>query len=80
MVECRSDYEYAQRPLAFTWHGERYLVSQILNTWRTPNEKFFQVSTTDGSAFTLIYLESDDQWSVELYQLSTNLAPHKENS
>ena len=65
-VECRSDSEYAERPLALTWNGKRYEVVEILARWRTPGEKFFRVRTTDEQIFELIYREGPDEWKIKI--------------
>ncbi len=64
-VECRSDAEYADRPLALTWEGRRLEVAEILATWRGPGEKGFRVKTADGQAFELAYRELTDEWHVQ---------------
>jgi hypothetical protein len=69
LVECRSDYEYAQRPLAFTCQGQRLEVIQLLDTWRTPSGNHFRVLASDQIIYTLTYKEAYDQWSVEIYEL-----------
>lgn len=65
IVECRSDSEYAERPLALIWNGCRYEIAEILSRWRGPNEKGFRVKTTNGQAFELIYREIPDEWQVQ---------------
>lgn len=65
IVECRSDTEYAERPLALTWRGQRLEVAEILARWRGPNEKGFRVKTTDGQAFELTHREVPDEWQVQ---------------
>ena len=65
IVECRSDTEYAERPLAFTWEGERLRVEKILSRWREPDAKGFRVRTTKGQVFVLIYRERIDEWQVQ---------------
>ncbi len=64
-VECRSDTEYAERPLSLIWQGSRYEIAEILARWRGPGEKGFRVKTTDGSAFELTYQEVSDDWQVQ---------------
>ena len=64
-VECRSDSEYAERPLAITWQGRRYEIAEILARWRGPVEKGFRVKTTDGQAFELTYREVSDEWEIQ---------------
>ncbi len=65
-VECRSDSEFAERPLALTWQGRRLEIAEILARWRGPNEKGFRVKTTDGQAFDLTYREIPDEWHIQL--------------
>ena len=66
IVECRSDSEYAERPLAVAWLGQRLDVAEILARWRGPNEKGFRVKTVDGRIFELTYREIPDEWKVIL--------------
>jgi hypothetical protein len=63
-VECRSDFEYAQQPVALYWQGKRLQVSQVLGAWRTPQGKRFFVRSEDGQQFELTYDEASDQWVI----------------
>jgi len=63
-VECRSDSEYAERPVAVWWQGERLEVAQILRRWRSPSGKGFQVQTREGKDFELFYDLIADAWRV----------------
>jgi hypothetical protein len=65
MVECRSDSEYAERPLALTWEDRRLEVAEILARWRGQGEKGFRVKTVDGQAFELTYREIPDEWVIQ---------------
>jgi hypothetical protein len=64
-VECRSDSEYADRPLALDWQGRRLEIAEILAQWRGPGEKGFRVKTADGQAFELTYREIPDEWQIQ---------------
>jgi hypothetical protein len=64
-VECRSENEYAQRPLAFYWTGQRLLVSEVLTEARTPLGKSFWVRTAELNSFELTYIEYLDQWHIQ---------------
>lgn len=64
-VECRSDSEYAERPLALTWEGRRLEIAEILASWRGPGEKGFRVKTVEGLAFELAYRELPDEWQIQ---------------
>ncbi len=63
-VECRSDIEYAERPLAFTWQGQRHEIQDILQAWRIPNGKRFRVLTTDDQIFDLFFDEPTAEWQI----------------
>jgi hypothetical protein len=64
-VECRSDSEYAERPLALTWGAQRLEIAEILARWHGPGERGFRVKTVDGQAFELTYRELPDEWLVQ---------------
>lgn len=64
-VECRSDTEYAERPLSLLWQGRRYEIVEIISRWHGPGEKGFCVQTTTGLAFELTYQEISDDWHVQ---------------
>ena len=64
-VECRSDTEYAERPLSLLWRGSRHEIAEIISRWRGPGEKGFRVKTTEGMAFELTYQEVSDDWHVQ---------------
>lgn len=63
-VECRSDYRYAQRPVALYWQGERLEISKVEGEWRIPEGQRFQVRVPDGHSFLLYYNEAQDEWQV----------------
>jgi len=65
-VECRSDAEYAERPLSLIWQGCRLEIAEIFARWRGPGEKGFRVKTVKGLAFELTYLEISDDWHIQL--------------
>lgn len=64
IVECHSEFEYPERPVAFTWQGERIHIDEIVAQWRTPNGKRFRVSCEDGRAFEIVFTEDTDQWDI----------------
>ncbi len=63
-MECRSDGDYAGRPLAIHWQGRRLVVAELLDAWRAPDGKCYRVSTQDGGIFELHYSEPEDAWSI----------------
>lgn len=65
IVECRSDSEYAERPLSLAWDGSRYEIAEIVARWRGPSEKGFRVKTVEGLAFDLTHREISDEWLVQ---------------
>jgi hypothetical protein len=64
LVECRSGSEYAERPLAFRWQGQRLEVAEVAGRGRTPLGRYFRVQTRDGRLFDLVYTELDETWQV----------------
>jgi hypothetical protein len=64
LVECHSDHEYAEKPLALTWKGQRLEIAGILSQWRIPGARCFRVSTQDGQIFELFYGELYDEWRI----------------
>jgi hypothetical protein len=64
-VECRSEYQYAERPEAFSWNGERVIVTEIIAHWRSPQGMHFQVLTATHGIFYLSYLEREGIWEVQ---------------
>ncbi|HJW91141.1 MAG TPA: hypothetical protein VJ436_10920 [Anaerolineales bacterium] len=63
-VECHSGFEYAQRPVAFTWQGARLRVNRILEQARIPEGKRFLVQAGNQQEFYLFYAESLDEWTI----------------
>jgi hypothetical protein len=64
IVECHSGYEYAERPTAVWWEGQRREVAAVEAQWRIAGGKKFRVRTVDGLVFELLYVELYDEWRV----------------
>lgn len=64
LVECHSGFEYAERPLALYWEGQRLEISKTEAEWSIPGGKNFRVRTTDGRTFELFYGELYDEWRI----------------
>ena len=64
IVECHSDFEYAEKPVALTWKDQRLEISEIVERWRIPGAKCFRVRTTDRQIFELFYGELYDEWRI----------------
>jgi hypothetical protein len=64
LVECHSDFEYAERPVALQWNGQRLEICEVLKSWRAPDEKGFRVRAVDGQLFELFYNELQDEWRI----------------
>ncbi len=65
-MECRSDLNYADTPLAFQWESRRLQVEEVLQRWRTPQGRGFRVKAGEGRVFELIYDEAKDQWQIRI--------------
>jgi len=72
-VECYGGYRGSERPLAFTWQGNRREVAQIVDRWyeggldpSRPEVDYFKVWTVEGEVFLLRYLPLCDTWTAAL--------------
>jgi hypothetical protein len=61
IVACHSGSTYAERPMAFTWQGQRFIITEILSRGRTLQGKWFRVRTADDQLFELSLLEGADE-------------------
>ncbi|MGQ0604770.1 MAG: hypothetical protein ACT4QE_24075 [Anaerolineales bacterium] len=64
LVECHSGSEYAERPTALHWQGQRLEVAEVEARWRIPGGRKFRVRTSDGQVFELLYVELYDEWRI----------------
>ncbi|MHB8772430.1 MAG: cytoplasmic protein [Syntrophales bacterium] len=74
-VECYSGYKANERPMAFTHHGRRYEIAEIIDRWyeggldpARPKTDYFKVKTIAGDVFLLHYLSLFDAWSVRVQE------------
>ena len=63
-VECHSGYEYAERPVALWWEGQRLEITSVEAEWRIPGGHCFRVKTGDEQKFELFYGELYDEWRI----------------
>jgi len=83
LVECRSETEYAERPVAIFRRGERLEIDRILSYWRAPDGKWFRVIAEDGEVYKLNYDETLDEWFIHTETSDhndSNLTLIKENT
>jgi hypothetical protein len=64
LVECHSEIEYPERPIAIFPQGKRLEIDRILSCWRTPDGKWFRVIAEDGEVYELSYNELSDEWLI----------------
>jgi hypothetical protein len=64
LVECRSDTEYAERPVAIHWQELRLEIVEIIARWRTPDSKCFRVRSADDQIFELTYDQASNHWQI----------------
>ncbi|OPY81081.1 MAG: hypothetical protein A4E65_01250 [Syntrophorhabdus sp. PtaU1.Bin153] len=79
-VECYSGYKANERPVAFTFHGRRWKVAEIIDRWYEggvepgrPEANYFKVRTYEGKLFLLRYLSLFDSWSIQAYKDPTSV-------
>jgi hypothetical protein len=66
LVECRSDLDFADTPLALHWEGRRLKIVEIVARWRTPQGKSFRVKSAGDQLFELFYDEVNEEWHIHL--------------
>jgi hypothetical protein len=72
-VNSRDEYREAQEPRAFTWRGEDYEITEILDRWyegyvdpqRMPL-RYFRVEIKGGERFIIRYHELFRAWGIVL--------------
>lgn len=64
LVECHSSHTYAEQPLAVHWQQQRWEITEIEYSWRSPEGKHFRVRTKGDQSFELLYALSDDRWCI----------------
>lgn len=65
-VTCRSEYCYAQEPVAFELEHDRIEIKAIVQSWREPAGPAFLVQDTNGIVYRIMYQEAEDAWQAEV--------------
>ena len=72
-VECYSGFKADERPVAFTHHGVRHEITEIVDRWYEGGPRsgrlvftYFKVKTVDGKIYFLCYSPESDTWSLRL--------------
>jgi hypothetical protein len=65
LVQCRSDFCYAQRPQRIYWAGVWQNVTRLTAEWKTPDGHIFRVLTDANIVFELIFQEINDNWQIK---------------
>lgn len=65
IVECHSDFTYAEKPVAIHWNNQRLVVDAILAAWNSPGERCFRVLANGWDMFDLIYREAESEWKIQ---------------
>lgn len=73
LVECYSGFKANERPVAFTYQGERLEIQEIVDRWHEggldssrPVIDYFKVRAADGNVYFLRYQSDSDAWSLRL--------------
>ena len=61
-VSTYSGHRLHERPLSFTWKGQRLEVREILERGYGPDSLFFKVVAADGGLYLLQYKWGADSW------------------
>ncbi|RJR40962.1 MAG: hypothetical protein C4567_10220 [Deltaproteobacteria bacterium] len=65
-VSTYSGSRLHERPLSFTWQGQRLEVREILKQGYGPDSLFFKVAASDGGVYLLEYHGAADSWEVRI--------------
>lgn len=65
-VRSYSGRKYPERPISFIWQDEEHTVEAIEGEWMTPEGSHFQVRTSTGERFHLVYSPEADEWYLRL--------------
>lgn len=70
-VECYSGHKVNERPLAFTFRGNRLEITEIIDRWyqgnpnsQQPSLDYFKVRTATSEEYIIRYNTLFDAWSV----------------
>jgi len=73
-VECYSGFKANERPVAYTFHGVRREIAEIVDRWyegclqsNRPVIDYFKIRDADGKVYLLRYQSNSDEWSLRLY-------------
>lgn len=72
-VECYSGFKANERPVSFTYQGERRKIEEIVDRWYEGGSNsgrsvidYFKVRTADGKVYLLRYQSELDAWSLSI--------------
>jgi hypothetical protein len=72
-VECYSGYKADERPVAFTYQGERWEIQEVVDRWyeggldsSKPVIDYFKVRAIDCNIYFLRYQRELDAWSLRI--------------
>ena len=72
-VECYSGFKANERPVAFTYQGERLEIQEIVDRWyeggldsSRPVIDYSKVRAVDGKVYLLRYQSELDAWSLSI--------------
>lgn len=65
-VQCYAGSTYPEKPRAFDWEGQHYVIEAIIRRWREPHGLgFFVRCSPEGEVFSLFYRIEDDDWQIQ---------------
>ncbi len=71
-IECYSGYKAGERPVAFSFQGQRWEIIEIIDRWYEggleaghPEIDYFKVRTAEGTVFLLRHVPVSDTWSTQ---------------
>lgn len=65
-VTCYAGRKYPERPISFIWQEKEEIIEAIERVWMTLDGSHFQVRTSAGERFHLVYSQEADEWYLRL--------------
>jgi hypothetical protein len=78
-VVCYSGYKADERPLRFTFAGQRggkvFEVQELLDQWYGIGYQCFRVRADDGNVYILRRQQAEDDWVLDSFRQGADTAP-----
>ncbi len=64
-VSCYSGYKADERPINFTFRGQKLTVEEIIDRWYGINVSYFKILANDQKIYLIKYDHDEELWTLE---------------